>query len=73
LQAIGADEFAGFEVADHEVIAEGIEGIDVQAGTLGGGEAFSKFEIKDEIAKALALLQILGRLRERNTEKRSFG
>jgi hypothetical protein len=73
LQAIGADKFGSVEVADHEVVAEGIEGIDVQAGTFGGGEPFAKFKIEDEIAKALALLEILRRLRERNTEKRSFG
>ena len=73
LQAISADKFGGFEVADHEVVAEGIEGIDVQAGTFGGGEAFAEFEIEDEKAKALALLEIPRRLRERNTEERRFG
>ena len=72
LQAIGADELGGFEIADHEVVAEGIEGIDVQAGALGGGEAFAKFEIEDEIAEALALLQIFGRLRERDAKEGSF-
>ena len=72
LQAIGADELGGFQVADHEVVAEGIEGIDVQAGALGGGEAFAEFKIKDEIAKALALLEILGGLRKGDAEKGSF-
>jgi len=50
------------------VVAEGIEGIDVQAGTLRGGEAFTEFKIEDEIAKALALLEILGGLRKGDAE-----
>ena len=73
MQAIGADELGGFEVADHEVVAEGVEGIDVQARAFGGGEAFAQFEIEDEIAETLALLQIRSGLGERNTEKGSFG
>lgn len=73
LQAIGADELAGFQIADHEVVAEGVEGIDVQAGAFGGGEAFAQFEIEDEIAEALALLQILRGLREGDPEEGSFG
>jgi hypothetical protein len=55
------------------VVAERVEGIDVQAGTFGGGEAFAKFEIEDEVAETLALLQILSGLREGNTEKGGFG
>jgi hypothetical protein len=35
-------------------------------------ETFAKFEIKDEITEALALLQILSALREGNAEKGSF-
>ena len=55
------------------MIAEGVEGIDVQAGAFGGGEAFAQFEIEDEVAEALALLQILSGLRKGNAEKGSFG
>jgi hypothetical protein len=55
------------------VVTEGIEGIEVQTGAFGGGEAFAKFEIEDEIAEALALLQIPSGLRERDTEEGGFG
>jgi len=55
------------------MVAEGIEGVDVQAGTVGSGKTFAKFEVKDVVAKALALYQILGRLSQADAEEGSFG
>ncbi len=47
LQAIGAHEAAGLEIADHQVVAKGVKGIDVEANTVGSGEPFLEFEVKD--------------------------
>jgi len=55
LEAVGADEFAGFEVADHEMVAERVEGVDIEAGTVGSRETFAQFEVKDVVAETLAL------------------
>jgi len=73
LQAIGADELGSIEVADHEVVAERIEGIDVQTGALGSGKAFAQFKIEDEKAEALTLFQILRGLRKGDAEEGGFG
>ena len=54
LQPVGADEPAGFEVANHEVVAERVKGVDIEAGSIGGGKSLAKFEIKDVVAEALA-------------------
>jgi hypothetical protein len=73
LQAIGADEFARLDVTNHEVIAEGIERVDIEAGALAGGETFAEFEIKDVEAEALAFDQVFRRSRETDAEEGSFG
>ena len=52
---------------------KGVEGIDIEAGTVGSGEAFPEFQVKDVVAKALAFDQIFRGLRKGDTEERSFG
>src|SRR5579883_78566 len=54
LQAVGADELSGFEVGDHEVVAEIVEGIDVECVAVGGGQAFAKFQVENIVTQALA-------------------
>jgi len=70
LQAIGADEFAGLELADHEVVAKGIEGIDVQAIAVGDGKAFLQFQIENEITEALAFAKVVIGARQADAEQR---
>ena len=69
LHAVGADELVGGGVVDHEVVADQIEGVAVEAGAVGVEEAFAEFAVEDEVAEALAGLEILDRLREGETEQ----
>jgi hypothetical protein len=59
LQAIGANQFAGLQVVDHEMVTEGIERVDVQATPFRRGKPLFQFQVEDLIAKALAFDQIL--------------
>lgn len=54
LQPIGPYEFARLEVADHQVVAEGVKRIDIEAGAIGSGKALVKLKVKNEVTKALA-------------------
>lgn len=54
LQTIGPYEFARLEVADHQMVAEGVKGVDIEAGAIGSGKALVKFKVKNEVTKALA-------------------
>jgi hypothetical protein len=54
------------------MVAEGIERIDVETGTIGGGKALTELDIKDFVAKALALDQILRGLRKGDAEEGSL-
>jgi hypothetical protein len=55
------------------MVAEGVEGIGIEAATVGSGEAFTEFQVKNVVTKALAFDQFLGGLRKGDTEERSFG
>jgi hypothetical protein len=49
LQAIGADELAGLEVRDHQVIAKIVEGVDIEALAVGRRQAFAKLLVEDRV------------------------
>src|SRR5437899_1860389 len=73
LKAIGADEFAGLKICDHQVVAENVERIDVEALAVGSGEAFAEFFIEDGVTQALASDEMLWSLSESDSEQGSFG
>src|SRR6202008_3693499 len=59
LQTIGPHEFARLKVADHQVVAEGVKRVDIEARAIGSGQALVKFKVKNEVTKALAFYQVL--------------
>jgi len=73
LQAIGADELSGLEVGDHQVVAETVEGIDVEVFALGSGEAFAQFLVENGVTQALAGSEMLCGLGKTDSKKGSFG
>src|ERR1051325_4852813 len=60
-QSVGADDLAAAQLADDQMLAIGIELVNVQAALVGGRQAFMQFQIEDIEAKPLGLLD-LGRL-----------
>jgi hypothetical protein len=36
------------------MVAEGVKGVDIEAGAIGSGKALVKFKVKNEVTKALA-------------------
>jgi len=62
LQAIGADQPAGIEVRNHQVVAEIVEGVDIEVVALGSGEALAQFLVEDGVTQALAVGKMVSRL-----------
>ncbi len=62
LQAIGADQPAGIEVRNHQVVAEIVEGVDIEVVALGSGQAFAQFLVEDGVTQALAVGKMVSRL-----------
>jgi hypothetical protein len=58
LQAVGADDLPAARLADHHVVAEGVEPVLVEAGDVGGVEALAQFEVEDLETQALDRPQI---------------
>jgi hypothetical protein len=62
LQAIGAYQSAGLEVRDHQVVAEIVEGVDIEVVALGSGETLAQLLIEDGVTQALAAGKMVSRL-----------
>jgi hypothetical protein len=55
------------------VVAEIVEGIDIEALAVRGGQAFAQLLIEDGVTQALAGDKMLRRLSETDSEQGSFG
>ena len=71
LHAVGAYQHAGGGVAHHEVVADDVEAIAVEACGVGVRKAFAEFAVEYLIAEALAGDEVVHILCERKAEERS--
>src|SRR5580693_5351223 len=62
LHAIGPDQFAGEGIANHQMVADEIVAVAIEADRAGACQPLAQLAIKDQIAQALAIDQILERL-----------
>jgi hypothetical protein len=69
LHAVGAGEPAGGGIVDHEVVADKIEAVAVEAGPRGAVQSLAKLAIKNLIAQALAFDDVFERLGHPYTEE----
>ena len=69
LHAIGADKFSGAGVVDHQMVADEIETVAIEAGLPRSVQAFAKLTVEDKIAKTLALDDIVEGLRQTHAEE----
>ena len=73
LHAIGSDEHARACVGDHQMVADEIELVAIEAGSHRNVEAFAQLAIEDQVAQALAGDQIVKAFRQPHPEERGGG
>jgi hypothetical protein len=73
LHAVGAGQLAGGRVMHHQVVADKIEAVAVEASARGTVESFAKLAIKNLIAEALAFDDVFERLGHADTEEAGGG
>jgi hypothetical protein len=69
LHPVRADQPARRNVANHQVIADPVKPVAVQATTVGVRQTLAHFAIEHQVSQALAFRQVGHRLRERNMKQ----
>src|SRR5580704_3033410 len=62
LHAIGPDQLARTGFANHQMVADEIVAVAIEAHACGGSQPFAQLAVKDQIAQTLAIEQIPERL-----------
>src|SRR5580704_3909538 len=68
LHAIGPHQFAGEGIANQQMVADEIVAVAIEADARGACQPLAQLAIKDQIAQALAIEQILQRLGHAGTK-----
>lgn len=73
LHSVGSDQLARARIVNHQVIADEVELVAVEAGSRGGVKPFAQFTIEDQVTQALAGDEVVERFGQSDAKERSAG